>query len=58
MSMTAKISEAAGAFQAELEAHPECRADFAAQAAIAGRPRRHVRRPKAAPIQGVTVNGK
>ena len=41
MSITAKISEAAGTLQAELEAHPECDGNLAAQAVRAGRPRRH-----------------
>ena len=41
MSIAAKISEAAGALQAELKAHPECDGGLAAQAALEGRPRRH-----------------
>jgi hypothetical protein len=42
MSMTSQIAEAAEAFKTVLDAHPECRADLAFEAARAGRPRRHV----------------
>ena len=36
-----QIVEAAGSFKAVLDAHPECRADLAFEAALAGRPREH-----------------
>jgi len=41
MSISAQITEAAEAFKATLDAHPECRADLASEAAMAGRPRKH-----------------
>ena len=41
MSITTQITEAAESFKAVLDAHPECRADLAADAALAGRPRKH-----------------
>ena len=41
MAIQAQITEAAEAFKAKLDAHPECRGDLAAEAAMAARPRRH-----------------
>ncbi len=41
MSLSAEISEASEAYRTELDAHPECRGDLAADAALAGTPRQH-----------------
>ena len=41
MSISEQITEAAEAFKATLDAHPECRGDLAFEAALAGRPRKH-----------------
>jgi hypothetical protein len=41
MGISAQIIEAAEAFKATLDAHPECRADLAFEAALVGRPRKH-----------------
>ncbi len=41
MTVSARIDEAAAAFKAELDAHPECRADLKAEAVLAGTPYPH-----------------
>lgn len=41
MGLSAQITETAESFKAVLDAHPECRADLAFEAALAGRPREH-----------------
>ena len=41
MSIAEHIAEAAEAFKAVLDEHPECRVDLALEAALAGRPREH-----------------
>ncbi len=40
-NVSTEITAATAAFEEQLEAHPECRGDLAAEAALAGKPRRH-----------------